>query len=328
MSELDLRLDRARLDRIRHGAIVVPTTPAVVRVSGPGALTCLQGLLTNDLEKPGDGSLVYGALLTPKGMILADAWVLRQGDTFTLLIPAAGHLAAIGIFTRALPPRLARATDLTGQATVAWLVGAQGFQVLAKSGVGAPESAGRVASIGGDLSPVALALAPESAPFAALAVGLTPAVEPVTARLLAAGAVRGDETDLHVCRVLCGWPALGVEIDERTLPQEVRYDEIGGVSYTKGCYTGQETVARLHFRGHTNRELRGLRWDTTEPLNDAAVSARGKDVGSVRSTLVLDDRTIGLASIRREVSVGDEVEAGGRRAVVVALPFGPGDVDG
>ena len=53
---------------------------------------------------------------------------------------------------------------------------------------------------------------------------------------------------------------LGHEIVEKTLVQEVRYDEIGGVSYTKGCYTGQETVARLHFRGHTNRELRGLRW--------------------------------------------------------------------
>ncbi|HEX2637616.1 MAG TPA: hypothetical protein VHL81_10825 [Gemmatimonadales bacterium] len=328
MPELDLRLDRARLDRIRHGAIVVPTTPAVVRVSGPGALTCLQGLLTNDLEKPGDGSLVYGALLTPKGMILADAWVLRQGDTFTLLIPAAGHLAAIGIFTRALPPRLARATDLTGQATVAWLVGAQGFQVLAKSGVGAPESAGRVASIGGELSPVALALAPESAPFAALAVGLTPAIEPVVARLLAAGAVLGDETDLHVCRVLCGWPALGVEIDERTLPQEVRYDEIGGVSYTKGCYTGQETVARVHFRGHTNRELRGLRWGDAEPLDDRAVRAGEKEVGSVRSTLAVEDRMLGLGVLRREVEPGETVVAGGRRATVVPLPFGSDEVDG
>jgi len=87
MAELDLRLDRERLDRVRHGATVVSTTPAVVRIVGPGALACLQGLLTNDLEKPGDGSLVYGALLTPKGMIVVDAWVLRQGDSFTLIIP-------------------------------------------------------------------------------------------------------------------------------------------------------------------------------------------------------------------------------------------------
>jgi folate-binding protein YgfZ len=328
MPELDLRLDRARLDRVRHGATVVVTAPAVVRIAGSGALACLQGLLTNDLEKPGDNSLVYGALLTPKGMIVVDAWVLRQADTLTLVMPPDGHAAALELFTRQLPPRLARTTDLTGRATVAWVLGAHGFQVLAKSGVGAPESAGRVASIGGELSPVAVAVAPEEAPFVALAVGLTPAVEPVVARLTGAGAVPGDEGDLHAARVLCGWPALGVEIDERTLPQEVRYDEIGGVSYTKGCYTGQETVARLHFRGHTNRELRGLRWTDTGPLDGRSVVHGEKDVGSVRTTLTLEDRVLGLGLLRREVSPGETVTAGGRDAKVVALPFGADEVDG
>ena len=93
-------------------------------------------------------------------------------------------------------------------------------------------------------------------------------------RLVAAGARPGDEGDHHAARILAGWPALGAEIDERTLPQEVRYDEIGGVSYTKGCYTGQETVARLHFRGHPNRELRGLWWRSDEPERSTAAVAR------------------------------------------------------
>lgn len=328
MPDLDLRFDRARLDQVRHGATIVTTAPAVLRVAGPGALTCLQGLLTNDLEKPGDGSLVYGALLTPKGMIVVDAWVLRQGDGLTLIVPLSGHGAVVELLTRALPPRLARTTDLTGQATVAWLLGAHGFQVLAKSGVGSPESAGRVASVGGDLSPVAVALAPEVAPFVALAVGLAPAVEPAIARLVTAGASPGEEGDLHAARLLSGWPALGAEIDERTLPQEVRYDEIGGVSYTKGCYTGQETVARLHFRGHTNRELRGLRWSDAEPLDGRAVALGDKDVGSVRSTLSLEDRMLGLGMLRREVGPGERVVAGGREARVVAVPFGGDEVDG
>src|SRR6476620_9240882 len=328
MPELHLRLDRARLDRVRHGATLVVAQPTVFRISGQGALACLQGLLTNDLERPGDGSLVYGALLTPKGMIVVDAWVLRQGDVLTLIMPRSGRAAAIDLFTRQLPPRLARTSDLTGEATVAWLLGAHGFQVLAKSGVGTPESAGRVASVGGDLSPVSVARAPESAPFVALAVGLTPAVEPLVARLTAAGALTGDESDLHAARLLSGWPALGVEIDDRTLPQEVRYDEIGGVSYTKGCYTGQETVARLHFRGHTNRELRGLRWLRAEPLAGRSIHKGEREVGSIRSTLSLEDRAIGLGLIRREVGVGDELLAGGQPATVVALPFGPEDLDG
>src|SRR3954451_13721477 len=123
MAAIELSYDRARLERLRHGAVVVSGEPAVFWIEGPGALTCLQGLLTNDLEKAGDHSLVYGALLTPKGMIVVDAWVIRLGDTFTLIMPPSGHDTARELFTRSLPPRLARTTDLTGQAAVAWLLG-------------------------------------------------------------------------------------------------------------------------------------------------------------------------------------------------------------
>ena len=328
MSEFDLRLGRERLDQVRHGAVLLTTQPAVFRVQGSGALACLQGLLTNDLVRPGDNSLVYGALLTPKGAVVVDYWVIRQSDAFTLIAPRSGHEASLDLFRRQLPPRLARVTDLSDQATVAWLIGARAFQTLAESGVTMPEASGRVASVGGEVSPVALALAPETAPFVALAVGAEPAVAALSSRLVAAGALPGDERDLHAARILCGWPALGAEIDERTLPQEVRYDEIGGVSYTKGCYTGQETVARLHFRGHTNRELRGLRWGRPQPLEGRTIHKGEREVGSVRSTLSLEDRAIGLGLIRREVGVGEELLAGGQPATVVALPFGPEDLDG
>ncbi len=328
MPELDLTLDRDRLDDVRHGATVVISESAVFRITGPGAVTCLQGLLTNDLVKPGDNSLVYGAMLTPKGMIVVDAWVFRQGEALTVVIPRVGHAAALELFQRALPPRLAKVTDLTGDARVAWLVGGHGFQTLAKSGVGMPESAGRIVWVGGDLSPVAIGLAPESAPFVAVAVGLAPAVEGLAMRLMDAGAVTGNEEELHAARILSGWPALGFEIEERTLPQEVRYDEIGGVSYTKGCYTGQETVARLHFRGHTNRELRGVRWEGADPLDGRTVAYGAKEVGTVRSTLRLEDRTLGLAVIRREVSPGEDVTVGGRRARVARLPFSAEELDG
>ena len=108
----------------------------------------------------------------------------------------------------------------------------------------------------------------------------------------------------------------------------MRYDELGGVSYTKGCYTGQETVARLHFRGHTNRELRGLRWNGTPPLEDRGITRDGKEVGTVRSTLELDDRVLGLAMLRREVGIGDVVLAGGIEATVAPLPFGAAVLDG
>ncbi|HUF34661.1 MAG TPA: hypothetical protein VMN37_01865 [Gemmatimonadales bacterium] len=322
MAELDLTLSRARLAEVRQGATLVLTDPAVFRVAGPGALACLQGLLTNDLVQPGDGSVVYGALLTPKGMIVVDAWVLRRGDTLTMIVPRRGREAALELFRRSLPPRLATVTDLSDEARVAWLVGGHAFHTLAKSGVGTPDGAGRVAPPAAGVEDVVVALGPESAPFVALLAGPAAAVESLAACLVAAGARTGDERDLHAVRVLAGWPALGLEIDERTLPQEVRYDEIGGVSYTKGCYTGQETVARVHFRGHTNRELRGVLWEEPGTLEGRGVVANGREVGTVRSTLALEDRALGLAMLRREVPPGDEVTAGGRPAMVVPLPFG------
>jgi len=321
MPELDLNISRARLAAVRQGATLVTTRPAVFRIIGPGALSCLQGLLTNDLVQPGDGSVVYGALLTPKGMIVVDGWVLRRGDSLTMIVPRRGREAALELFRRSLPPRLARVTDLSDDTRVAWLVGGHAFHTLAKSGIGTPDAA-RVAAPSEGNDEVVVALAPESAPFVALLAGPAEAIESLAVRLVAAGARAGEERDLHALRVLAGWPALGLEIDERTLPQEVRYDEIGGVSYTKGCYTGQETVARVHFRGHTNRELRGVVWEDTGALESRSVTAGGKDVGTIRSTLTLEDRTIGLATVRREVPLGEEVVAGGRRAVVVPLPFG------
>jgi folate-binding Fe-S cluster repair protein YgfZ len=99
------------------------------------------------------------------------------------------------------------------------------------------------------------------------------------------------------------------------------------VSYTKGCYTGQETVARLHFRGHTNRELRGLAWREPGAPEGRDVMVGEKAVGTVRSTLTVEGRTVGLAVMRREIESGTEVTAGGRGASVVRLPFGGGELD-
>lgn len=327
MPEAALSVGPEQLARVRHGAVVVPAAPAVFQVEGSGALTCLQGLLTNDLARPGADALVYGALLTPKGMIVTDAWVLRHAETFTIVGPLGGRGAAAELFTRRLPPRLARVTDLTDQAGALWLLGEQTESLLQRAGVAYPEAAGHVTTLDTADGTLRVALAPPSAPFRALIVGPREATVALAGRLAHAGADEGTSSDFHAARILAGWPQLGAEIDERTLPQEVRYDDIGGVSYTKGCYVGQETVARLHFRGHANRELRGLVWRDSDAPDTATVTANEKDVGTVRSTLMLNDRMLGLALLRREVAIGDEVRVGGRMARVVALPFAPQELD-
>jgi aminomethyltransferase len=140
------------------------------------------------------------------------------------------------------------------------------------------------------------------------------------ARLVAAGGVAGLPHDAEAARILAGFPRLGAEIGDKTLPQEVRYDEIGGVSYTKGCYVGQETVARVHFRGHANRMLRGVSWEGEAPT-EMVVTADAREVGRITSSLQSEKGGFGLAVLRREVEPGSEVLVAGRPARVNPLPF-------
>jgi len=176
------------------------------------------------------------------------------------------------------------------------------------------------------------ARATEGAPFVLQVTVPAAAAALLAARLEAAGAVAAGPATLELSRILAGWPRLGAEVDDRTIPQEARLDQIGGVSYTKGCYTGQETVARLHFRGHVNRQIRGLLFDPEPPAAPAdgwsVVTYVDRDVGRVTSLAFVPEtgvagagRWIGLALIRREVEPGSVVRAAGRDARVVDLPF-------
>jgi len=318
--------DFERLHRLRGGAIVAAVPAAVFRVTGSGALACLQGLWTNDLVEPGEASATYGALLTPKGMIITDGWALRTGDGVDLVFPPQAREAVEQIFRRSLPPRMATAADLSDSVVVIHLLGDAATERWPVVPLGRLPEAGMVSRCEvaeGEF----LVARPVAGPFEGLLLGPREALEGAAALLRVAGMKAGDDADEAAARVLAGWPAIGAEIDERTLPQEVRFDEHAGVSYTKGCYTGQETVARLHFRGHANRVLRGLRW-IGPPADDSEVRAGEKPVGRVGSLLRLPDRALGLALLRREVHPGNRVTIGGAPAVVTELPFGPGDIEG
>jgi folate-binding protein YgfZ len=311
----ELALDPVRLARLVSGAVLVDLPLAVVQVTGSGAVACLQGLITNDLVKPGPNAITWGALLTPKGMIETDLWALRRGDDVTLLLPLKGREAALAVFKRSLPPRLAKIHDASATHQVEALFGSGSDAAL--QGTDLPGIGGVALGEEG----VLLARPLPGASFNFIAVGPVEPVAALRARIHAHGAAIGDQDDAEAARILAGWPALGAEIDEKTLPQEARFDELGGVSYTKGCYLGQETVARIHFRGHPNRELRGLEWEDATPLEGVEIAGAGRDAGTVRSTLLVGGRRLGLAPIRREVAIGDLVKAGGRQARVVTLPF-------
>jgi len=123
-------------------------------------------------------------------------------------------------------------------------------------------------------------------------------------------------------RIESGRPRLGLDMDAETMPQEAGINE-RAVSFSKGCYVGQETVARLHYRGKPNRHLRGLR--LSEPAERGTDIVLGEKVVGRLGSVCVSPRLgpIALALVRREAAPGDTVQVGGADAEVVALPFDP-----
>jgi tRNA-modifying protein YgfZ len=132
-----------------------------------------------------------------------------------------------------------------------------------------------------------------------------------------------SEEAAECVRIEAGRPRLGFDMDSETMPQEAGINE-RAVSFTKGCYVGQETVARLHYRGRPNRHLRGLRMSGPADRG-AEILFEGKAVGRLGSTCVSPRLgPIALALVRREAEPGATVEVGGTPAEVVGLPFALG----
>ena len=144
----------------------------------------------------------------------------------------------------------------------------------------------------------------------------------VRAELEAAGAVPVSEAAAEVLRVESGRPRYGLDLDQTVIPQEAGLNE-RAVSFTKGCYVGQETVARLHYRGKPNRHLRGLR--LSEPAPSGAELRLGEKVVGRLGSVVVSPRLgpIALGLVRREAAPGDRlaVEGSAASAEVVELPF-------
>ncbi len=120
--------------------------------------------------------------------------------------------------------------------------------------------------------------------------------------------------ELEVLRVRAGTPAWGKEIDDRVLPAEAGLTD-RAVSFTKGCYPGQEPIARLHYRGHANRGLRVLELGEL-PEPDTEIAYEGKNVGRITSAVLVEGGAIALAYVRREVPEDAELTVGASTATL------------
>lgn len=281
----------------QHLPHVIARQDVVLRVDGPGALACVQGIFTNDVERAGNGSISWGAVLTPKGMIISDLWVWRRGTELLLILPEAGVADVLALLRKSFPPRLAKVTNLQQEWSTWWLVGGD---ASLPSGVEAVKPEG-------------------PAPFTqlALAPASTTAADFESTGWQAAPGFAAD-----CLALLAGWPVVGREIDARTLVQEVRFDELQGVRYDKGCYVGQETVSRLHFRGHPNRVLRAVMGRGPAPADETVrAGAEQRDVGTLATLLTTASQWLGSVKLRREVETGQVVSVGGHDATVHDFPI-------
>ncbi len=259
------------------------TRDAVV-VVGPDASAYLQGQLSQDVDALGAGGSAWSWLLAPQGKVDALVRVTRTGADRLVVDTDAGWGEAV----------LDRLTRFKLRTRVE--LGASRLRVLALRGGPAPGALGGQA-------------------LSALWAG-----EDAVDVLSPAGAAPGEELDdeaWEAARILAGVPAMGAELTERTIPAETGLVELT-VSFTKGCYTGQELVARIDSRGgHVARHLRLLR--PAGPLEPGTgLTAGAKTVGTVTSAS--QRGSVALGYVGRAVEPGDTVDAAGVLTRVEALP--------
>lgn len=314
---LDTMAATGALAAIAAGAALVDRSErGKLALGGAQAAPALDGLVTNDVAALAPGSGCYAAVLTPKGKMLGDLRVLRTEDELLVDTERVALQPVFDVLRRGLVGYDAVLHKRTLQRGLLSLLGPRSRQLAGVPDLPAVEHAHAAAAIAG-------------APVRAIATDLGLDVlclaedgERVRGALLAAGAVAGDEADAEVARVERGRPRYGVDLDDSVIPQEAGLND-RAVSFTKGCYVGQETVARLFYKGRPNRHLRGLR--LSAPVRPGTRLLLGeREVGTLTSAVVSPTLgPVGLALLRREAEPGAALAIGGTdaRAEVVALPF-------
>jgi tRNA-modifying protein YgfZ len=301
---------------LEGAAVVDRSERGKLALTGGEANEFLQGQVTNDVEGLEPGGGCYAAFLTHKGKMLGDLRILDTGDELLL---DCERVALQELFNMIRRFKLGRDVELrkrTLECGLLSLIGPDARRIAGAADLPEAEHSHRAARIGGaavrliatDLGVDVLCDAADT--------------DPVAAALIAAGALPATDDAAEVRRVETGRPRYGVDLDDTVIPQEAGLNE-RAVSFEKGCYVGQETVARLHFRGKPNRHLRGLRLTGPAASGDA-LRLGEKEVGRLGSVVESPRHgTLALALVRREAQPGAtlDVADGDVRAEVVELPF-------
>jgi folate-binding protein YgfZ len=290
-------------------------------LTGEQAQAFLDGQVSNDIASLEVGHGRYAALLTNKGRMLGDLRAMATDDGLLVLCERIALQPLFDQVRRGLIGWHAELHKRTLELGLLSLVGPRSEEVARAAGLSIPGSEEH--DVAGTASTYVvrtdggLDVLPEATRTAE-----------VRATLLAAGAAETPEAVAEIVRVEHGRPRYGIDLDESVMPAEAGIVE-RAVSFTKGCYVGQETVARLHWKGKPNRHLRGLKLSAPVAAGAAvtvagAEGADAREVGRVGSAVVSPTAgPIALAILRREVAPGDQVLVGEHavEAQVVSPPL-------
>lgn len=278
-------------------------TRALFRVHGEDALSYLQRMSTQDLLRLRSGESALTAVLDGKGHLFADVQVLVREDDLLLEMDPGAAPEAMAQLEKFVVSDDVAFEDLSLALRVVPLLGPEASSGLEKAGVAV--GAGVVAT---------LASSRRGVPAQDLIMAADRA-ESVHEALLAAGGTPASAEDLEALRVLGGRPRWGKELDRSRLPMEAGLTR-AAISFTKGCYVGQEIVMRATARGHLQKGLVLL----SLPQGAASgtkLSSSGNDVGLVTSVADVPEGRVGLGYVRRAYwQVGESLSTSAGEAAV------------
>jgi folate-binding protein YgfZ len=311
-------------------ALVDLSARQVLSVTGPDRLSFLHGMVTQDVKGMAEWDVGYAALLTAKGAMVADVRLVRREEDVLLLLEPGLADPVLAHLQRFLISEDAEVQDVSASFGQLSLVGPHAW-ALAQRLFGLPGDSPPVSHVlrGGIESHAVLVL-----PSALLLQGVdllvsTEGLEAVFTALLDTGSEDGLRPAgweaLEVLRVERGVPRYGVDMDERTIPMEANLER--ALHYQKGCYIGQEVIARATFRGHMNRRLVGLLLGEAHPAPRTELFLGDKKVGFVTSVVhsVRLGQQLALGYVHRDVQEpGTALRLAGDAgsATVHTLPFG------
>lgn len=301
---------------IHAAALVEKDWCGLIRLTGPDRVSWLQGMVTNDVAKLKPGAGCYAAHLSPQGKIVGHMQILADEDALWLSLERSAIPKLLAAFDKLLIMEDVQVKDASDECSILGLIGPKASASLA-SWLGEAVTLDKRYShrTFGNCRIVASDLGYD--------IWVPRSQTDTMVRAIArTGSTAIDHGTWDVLRTEAGIPVYGVDIDETTTMPELGE---AGISYEKGCYIGQEVVAKVKYIGHVNRRFVGLVLSGNElPESKSPVRKGGRDVGYVTTTLFSpmlgSPIALGFVSLGA-YTPGSQVEVGTQAARIVALPF-------